>query len=70
MPDEHTRIEAIRGWFEARGYDLTVVEEGGRFLAAYMLPESESGAGGTGTGETAVEAAEAARRHLQSVEMR
>jgi hypothetical protein len=70
MPDEHRRVEAIRAWFEERGYDLAVVEESDRFVAAYMLPESSTGAGGTGTGATALEAAEAARRHLQAIEMR
>ena len=70
MPDEHARVEAIRGWFEERGYELTVLDHDGSFIAAYMLPDSSSGAGGTGTGATALEAAEAARRHLQAIEMR
>jgi hypothetical protein len=70
MPDERARVEAIRNWFEERGYDLTVVEAGDSYLAAYMVPGSHSGAGGTGAGATALEAAEAARRHLQAIEMR
>ena len=70
MPDERVRIEAIREWFDERGYDLAIVEEGGRFLAGYMVKESSTGAGGTGAGATALEAAEAARRRLQATEFR
>jgi hypothetical protein len=70
MPDESARVEAIRGWFEERRYDFAVVEEAGSYLAAYMVAGSASGAGGTGTGATPLEAAEAARRHLQGIEMR
>jgi hypothetical protein len=70
MPDDHARVEAIRGWFEDRGYDLAVTEQSGRYLAAYMLKDASTGAGGTGTGATALEAAESARRMLQANEFR
>jgi hypothetical protein len=70
MPDEQARVEAIRGWFEERGYDLAIAEEGGEFLAAYMLKDASTGAGGTGTGETPLAAAESARRRLQATEHR
>ena len=70
MPDDRIRVEAIRAWFEERGYDLAIVEEGDQYLAAYMLKDASTGAGGTGTGETELAAAESARRRLQANEFR
>jgi hypothetical protein len=68
MDYEQDEVAEIRAWFDERGWGLDIARRNGYVLAAYRRKGQSPGAGGIGSGNSQLEAAESALGRFESTQ--